>query len=408
LWLETHVQHTISLIENKVLDVLEGNAATLNQVDKTTWSGNEEIASTLDLAKLRSNIGTTVNNAWSDPRSVGELTGLFVNLRDQLTGWSKDKGCWVCLALASKAGTSASWRWGWTVDESLGQDWEQETSGLSGTSLGTSHQITSTHDNWDGVLLDWCWDLVMSKLNVANEMVVQWWVGELEDWLWDIVSGSLDWDIVVLLEVDTSLLLGWVIGNAKELTLNTWVCWSGDVLAIFILSITATASDGRASGGSSRVPVCVGIESSRGAGILPSATTTRWRSTTRSEGWSISPVSAWARSIGIEAVGSSGRRSSPGTGVQAGAGTDSRTWSIHRWWSCWWSAAHLAPHVRWDVGALLSEGESIHVELFSHVDEAEVAITWCLVSFACEAMGLIVQMMWIILSGSCTLSKIDI
>jgi len=304
LWLETHVQHTISLIENKVLDVLEGNAATLNQVDKTTWSGNEEIASTLDLAKLRSNIGTTVNNAWSDPRSVGELTGLFVNLRDQLTGWCKDEGCRVCLALASKAGTSASWRWGWTVDESLGQDWEQETSSLSGTSLGTSHQITPTHDNWDGVLLDWCWDLVVSKLNVANEMVVQWWVGELEDWLWDIVSGSLDWDIVVLLEVDTSLLLGWVIGDAKELTLNTWVCWSGDVLAIFPLSITATASDGRASGGSSRVPVCVGIESSRGAGILPSATTTRWRSTTRSEGRSISPVSAWARSIGSEAVGS--------------------------------------------------------------------------------------------------------
>jgi hypothetical protein len=64
--------------------------------------------------------------------------------------------------------------------------------------------------------------------------------------------------------------------------------------------------------------------------------------------------------------------------------------------------------VRWDVGALLSERESIHVELLSHVDEAEVAMSWGFASFAGETVGLTVQMMWIILSGSCTLSKIDI
>jgi hypothetical protein len=55
----------------------------------------------------------------------------------------------------------------------------------------------------------------MGKLDVANEMVIQRWVGELEDWLGDIVSGSLNWDIIVFLEVDTSLLLGWVIGDTK-------------------------------------------------------------------------------------------------------------------------------------------------------------------------------------------------
>ena len=46
---------------------------------------------TLDLAELRTNVSTTVNDAWTDPGSVGELAGFFVDLRDKLTGRSKDQ-----------------------------------------------------------------------------------------------------------------------------------------------------------------------------------------------------------------------------------------------------------------------------------------------------------------------------
>jgi hypothetical protein len=44
LRLETHVQHTISLVENQVLDVAKGDAATLNKIDETTGGSNEKIA----------------------------------------------------------------------------------------------------------------------------------------------------------------------------------------------------------------------------------------------------------------------------------------------------------------------------------------------------------------------------
>lgn len=67
LWFETHVQHTISLIKNQVLDVLERDTPTLNQIDKTTWGSNKEIAPSLDLAELGADVSTTVNNAGSDP-----------------------------------------------------------------------------------------------------------------------------------------------------------------------------------------------------------------------------------------------------------------------------------------------------------------------------------------------------
>ena len=243
LWLETHVQHAISLIEDKVLDVAEGDAATLDQIDETTRGSDKKIASALHLAELGTDIGSTVDNTWLDPGSVGKLAGLLVNLGDQLAGWSQYEGGWVSFALATKVLSGTGWNSRWAVDESLGQDWEEETSSLSGTSLGTSHKITSTHDNRDGVLLNWGWDLVVSKLDVADQVVIQRWVGEGENWLWDVGSGSLDWDIVVLLEVDTSLLLGWVVLDAEEFTLETLVGWAGSVLALLPGAITASTGD---------------------------------------------------------------------------------------------------------------------------------------------------------------------
>jgi hypothetical protein len=109
-------------------------------------------------------------------------------LRNKLTGRSKDQGSWVCLALTTKVTTSTGRCSRWAVDESLGEDGKQETTGLSGTSLGTSHQISTTHNNRDGIFLDWGWDLVVSKLDVLEEMIVQRRVGELQNWLGDVLA----------------------------------------------------------------------------------------------------------------------------------------------------------------------------------------------------------------------------
>jgi hypothetical protein len=300
LWLETHVQHTISLIENEVLDILERDAATLDEINETTWSGNQEIAATLNLAELGTDIGTTVDDTGADPRSVGKLAGLVVDLRDELTGWGKDQRGWVRLALTAKVSSGVGWSCGRAVDESLGQDWEEETTSLSGTGLGTSHQVTATHDDWDGVLLDWSWDLVVSKLDVADEMVVKRWVGELGDWLWDVVSGGLNWDIVVLLKVDTGLLLGWVIKDTEELTLDTWVGWASNVLAVAPLSVTAATSDAAsvADKGLTFTAATVGAV----VVVRPSAAAWSTAATSWSKGWSSAPVTAWSWTVSMEAV----------------------------------------------------------------------------------------------------------
>ncbi len=78
-------------------------------------------------------------------------------------------------------------------------------------------------------------------------MIIEGRVSEFEDGLGDIVTRGFDWNIVVLLEVDTGLLLGWVVSYAEELTLETRIRRSGNVLSITPCSITSTTSRGWAS-----------------------------------------------------------------------------------------------------------------------------------------------------------------
>lgn len=241
LGLETHVQHAISLVENKILNVAERNAATLNKVDKTAGGGDEEIAATLNLAELGANIGTTVDDARADPRAVGKLASLVVNLRDKLTGGGQNQRGGIGLALAAKLTGSTGRDGRGAVDESLREDGEEETTSLAGTGLGASHQITATHDDGDGVLLDGSRNLVAGHLDVAAEVLIQRGGGELVNSLGDIATGGLDGDVVVLLKVDTGVLLGRVVGSTKELTLDSRVRRAGNVLAVSPLSIARAA-----------------------------------------------------------------------------------------------------------------------------------------------------------------------
>jgi len=244
LGLETHVQHTVSLVKNKVLDVSEGDTATLNQIDETTGSSNEKIAATLNLAKLGTDVGTTVHDTGADPRAVSKLAGLIEDLGDKLTSRSKNEGSRVSLALTAVAvlTTSRSRGSGGTVLESLREDREKETTSLSGTGLGTSHEITATHDNGDRVLLDRGGDNIAGELNVGDQVVVQRGVGELSNGLGDVVTGGLNGNVIVVGKVDTSLLLGGVIGNTEQLTLHAGVGGTGNVLAVAPLAIArATA-----------------------------------------------------------------------------------------------------------------------------------------------------------------------
>lgn len=85
--------------------------------------------------------------------------------------------------------------------------------------------------------MDWGWDLVAGKFDIAQQMVVKGWVGEGVDRLGDFRSRRFDWDIIVLFEVDASLLLERIVDDSEEVSLNAWIGWACDVLAIDPLAI---------------------------------------------------------------------------------------------------------------------------------------------------------------------------
>jgi hypothetical protein len=221
LRLETHVQHTISLVEDQVLDVNQRDAATLDQVNQTTRGSDQEITATLDLTELRANIGTTVDDTGANPRAVSELAGFVKDLRNELTSGGEDQGSRVRLALttiAELAGGLSRHR-GRACLEGLRENGKQETTSLSGTSLSTRHEIATVHHNGNGVLLDGSRGLIASELDVRNQVVIQRGVREGIDRLGNVVTGCFDGDIVVVGEVDTSALLGGIVGNTEKLTL---------------------------------------------------------------------------------------------------------------------------------------------------------------------------------------------
>ena len=239
LGFETHVQHAVSLIQNQVFDVDQRDTTTLDKVNQTTGGSDQQVTATLNLAELGANVSTTIHDTRADPGAVGKFLGFFKDLRHELTGGGQDQGSGVGLALTTVAELTGSLGRGGrrTVLVGLGQDGEQETTSLSGTSLSTSHQVTAIHDDGDGVLLDRGGDGVSRKLDVGQQVVIQRGVCEGVGGFGDIVTGGFHGDIVVVGEVDTGVLLGRVVGETKELTFHTGVGGSRDMGAVTPLAI---------------------------------------------------------------------------------------------------------------------------------------------------------------------------
>lgn len=272
------------------------------------------------------------------------------------------------------------------------KDREEETTSFTRTSLGTGHQITATRDNGNGVLLDRCGDLVVSELDVAAQMLIQRRAKELVDRLWHVTSRSLNGNVVILLEVDTSVLLGRVVDGTKELTLDSGVGWARDVLAVPPLSI---------AGASSRVVAAAATTVAALISSAVAATTTTTAPTTASVVvvlvvvaaggsalWAVAPVSLAGREVLVLAASHVNTNElrfwmgwlglpSPGAVAQTvGGSLSSRRWgrttAVNGGRSIRLAVAHMRGNVRASSGrraslALRAQVEPTHVELVRHI-----------------------------------------
>ena len=82
LRLETHVQHAVGLVHDKVSDTTKVRLARLEHVDKTTRGGNHDLHTTLEITDLGALRSATIDGSVTDAR-VGAAAQLAWNANGQ-------------------------------------------------------------------------------------------------------------------------------------------------------------------------------------------------------------------------------------------------------------------------------------------------------------------------------------
>ena len=112
----------------------------------------------------------------------------------------------------------------------------QSDTATPNTHLSTSHQVSACGNDRDRILLHGSRGSVTSVADVLEEHRIQRWVRKLSNRLWHTSTSGLDGNVVVLPEIDPSVLLGRVILLAVELFLHAHVTVAGNVLALLAFS----------------------------------------------------------------------------------------------------------------------------------------------------------------------------
>ncbi len=131
LGLETHVEHTISLIENKIGDTAQVGLASLDHINQTAGSGDTDLDTAGKITNLRALGDTTVNAGVANAGRTAELGDFLLNLNSKFSGRSENKN----------NGTIAGGKEGLGVDVDDGG--KTVSKSLAGTSLGNTDDIAT-------------------------------------------------------------------------------------------------------------------------------------------------------------------------------------------------------------------------------------------------------------------------
>mmetsp|Transcript_20718 Transcript_20718/g.58774 ORF Transcript_20718/g.58774 Transcript_20718/m.58774 type:complete len:200 (-) Transcript_20718:492-1091(-) len=171
LRLKSHIQHSISLIEHQETDIFHAQPTTFNQVDQTTRGSNEEITSAFDFTELLAHLCASINTHGGDTGAIGETFRFVVNLLSKLASGCHHQGLGINTTPRALRRRAA------TVLQHGHDDGEQKACCLSGTSLGTSHQVATNVTNRHRVLLHRSGPGVSTELGVAVKVFADgFWV----------------------------------------------------------------------------------------------------------------------------------------------------------------------------------------------------------------------------------------
>lgn len=192
LRLETHVKHTISLIEDKVGNTPQVGLARLEHVNQTTGSSNANLDTTSKVTDLTALGDTTVDAGVPDARGLAEFADFSLDLNSKLTSGSENQD--------DGAVTGSEERLGVDVDDggkAVGE-------GLSGTGLSNTDNIASRESHRPSLRLDSGGLLETLGLDLVHDVAGETGLIEGGDGLGDI--WTVDGDLKLLAEIIDLLL----------------------------------------------------------------------------------------------------------------------------------------------------------------------------------------------------------
>lgn len=137
LLLETGGQHLIGLIQDEHLDLVGLEVSSVDHVENSTWSTDNNLDTRLEGLDVILHGGTTNGSVNSDVQVQTDGVDDVKNLLGQLSGWSQDQSLGGLLGVVNVL-----------------QSRDGEGGGLSGTRLGLSQHILSLGDWNNGSLLN--------------------------------------------------------------------------------------------------------------------------------------------------------------------------------------------------------------------------------------------------------------
>lgn len=88
---ESHIEHAVSLVEDKYLDIRERNMLLVHEVEETTWRCHEDIDSLAEGGYLRVLSDTTEDDGTSESCMSPIRLKALLDLHGELAGWCHDE-----------------------------------------------------------------------------------------------------------------------------------------------------------------------------------------------------------------------------------------------------------------------------------------------------------------------------
>lgn len=95
---ESHVEHSVTFVEDEVLDLSHVDVSSVDQVDETSRSRDDNLWSLVDDFLLLLEARSTKNNRRLDSHSIGKLEYFVSDLAGEFSSWSENNCLWSTYA----------------------------------------------------------------------------------------------------------------------------------------------------------------------------------------------------------------------------------------------------------------------------------------------------------------------